>query len=183
MGRALAADPAYLLMDEPFGALDALTRDTLQQELLRLKQTLNKTIVFVTHDIFEALTEYRQRFAADWLRPFGFNNTYAITVRKTDASSHNLRTISDLIEISGTLRAGFTPEFSERPDGYPGLCRAYGLHLREVRDLNPALMYQAISNQEVDVICAFATTAGSLPSISNRCKTTLASSLPTRPRR
>jgi len=56
VGRALAADPAYLLMDEPFGALDALTRDTLQQELLALKERLNKTIVFVTHDIFEALT-------------------------------------------------------------------------------------------------------------------------------
>ncbi len=55
VGRALAADPAYLLMDEPFGALDALTRDTLQQELLALKERLKKTIVFVTHDIFEAL--------------------------------------------------------------------------------------------------------------------------------
>jgi osmoprotectant transport system ATP-binding protein len=43
-------------MDEPFGAVDALTRDTLQQELLTLKDKLNKTIVFVTHDIFEALT-------------------------------------------------------------------------------------------------------------------------------
>jgi len=56
VGRALAADPAYLLMDEPFGALDALTRDTLQQELLALSERLSKTIVFVTHDIFEALT-------------------------------------------------------------------------------------------------------------------------------
>jgi osmoprotectant transport system ATP-binding protein len=56
VARALAVDPAYMLMDEPFGAVDALTRDTLQQELLRLKDTLNKTIVFVTHDIFEALT-------------------------------------------------------------------------------------------------------------------------------
>lgn len=56
VARALAADPAYLLMDEPFGAVDPLTRDGLQQEMLRLKRTLGKTIIFVTHDIFEALT-------------------------------------------------------------------------------------------------------------------------------
>jgi osmoprotectant transport system ATP-binding protein len=55
VARALAADPAYLLMDEPFGALDALTRKSLQQELLALKRRLQKTIIFVTHDIFEAL--------------------------------------------------------------------------------------------------------------------------------
>ena len=56
VARALAAGPKYLLMDEPFGALDAMTRDALQQEILSLKQQLRKTIVFVTHDIFEALT-------------------------------------------------------------------------------------------------------------------------------
>jgi osmoprotectant transport system ATP-binding protein len=56
VARALATDPAYLLMDEPFGALDALTRDTLQQEIVRLKAELQKTIVFVTHDVFEAMT-------------------------------------------------------------------------------------------------------------------------------
>lgn len=55
VARALATEPDYLLMDEPFGALDALTRDSLQQEVLSLKKQLGKTIVFVTHDIFEAL--------------------------------------------------------------------------------------------------------------------------------
>ncbi len=101
--------------------------------------------------------EYRRRFSAEWLSPFGFNNTYAITVRKSDATSRNLQTISDLIGIAETLRAGFTAEFSERPDGYPGLRSVYGLQFREVRDLDPALMYQAIAKREVDVICAFAT--------------------------
>ncbi|MBW2602713.1 MAG: ATP-binding cassette domain-containing protein [Deltaproteobacteria bacterium] len=55
VARALAADPDYLLMDEPFGALDALTREALQKELLTLKKQLGKTIVFVTHDLHEAL--------------------------------------------------------------------------------------------------------------------------------
>lgn len=55
VARALATDPEYLLMDEPFGALDAIVRDDLQCEILRLKKELNKTILFVTHDIFEAV--------------------------------------------------------------------------------------------------------------------------------
>jgi osmoprotectant transport system ATP-binding protein len=55
VARALAADPQILLMDEPFGALDPLTRDELQREFLLLQQRLHKTVVFVTHDLNEAL--------------------------------------------------------------------------------------------------------------------------------
>ena len=55
VARALAADPPVMLMDEPFGAIDPITRDKLQNEFLRLQAEIRKTIVFVTHDIDEAL--------------------------------------------------------------------------------------------------------------------------------
>ena len=55
VARALAADPPVMLMDEPFGAIDPITRDRLQAEFLQLQQRIRKTIVFVTHDIDEAL--------------------------------------------------------------------------------------------------------------------------------
>ncbi|MGD6744762.1 ABC transporter ATP-binding protein [Streptomyces sp. BH106] len=55
VARALAADPPVLLMDEPFGAVDPVVREHLQNEFLRLQQTLGKTVLFVTHDIEEAV--------------------------------------------------------------------------------------------------------------------------------
>jgi len=55
VARALASDPSVMLMDEPFGAIDPITRESLQNEFLRLQGELQKTIVFVTHDIDEAL--------------------------------------------------------------------------------------------------------------------------------
>ncbi|MBC3900347.1 ATP-binding cassette domain-containing protein [Acetobacterium malicum] len=55
IARALAADPEIILMDEPLGAVDQINRGVLQDEIIRIYQTLNKTIVFVTHDIEEAI--------------------------------------------------------------------------------------------------------------------------------
>jgi osmoprotectant transport system ATP-binding protein len=55
VARALAADPPIMLMDEPFGAVDPITRERLQDEFLRIQENIRKTIVFVTHDIDEAI--------------------------------------------------------------------------------------------------------------------------------
>lgn len=55
LARALAADPPVMLMDEPFGALDPITRGRIQDEFLGLQETIRKTVIFVTHDIDEAI--------------------------------------------------------------------------------------------------------------------------------
>ncbi|MBI2300507.1 MAG: ABC transporter permease subunit [Armatimonadetes bacterium] len=99
---------------------------------------------------------YRQRFGAAWLRPFGFNNTYTICVRAADARQHGWHRVSDLA-AAGPLRAGFSGEFSERPDGYPCFRKLYGFAFEKVRMLDPGLMYKAAAAGEVDVICGFGT--------------------------
>jgi osmoprotectant transport system permease protein len=109
-------------------------------------------------DAFEIVSSaYRNRFACEWLLPLGFNSTYAITVRKSAAEAKGWAAISDLAGDASGLRAGFTAEFSERPDGYPGLQDAYGFRFGKAFDLDPGLMYKAVAQGEVDVICAFAT--------------------------
>lgn len=100
---------------------------------------------------------YADRFDLKWLAPFGFNNTWALTIRGADAQRWNIKTISDLRERAGELRAGWTAEFGERADGYPGLRDHYDLRFASSRDLDAGLMYEALVQGEVDVICAFAT--------------------------
>ncbi len=112
-------------------------------------------------------TEYSERFDVTWMRPFGFNNTYAVTVRESDAVDYGWSTISDLVPFAKQVRAGFTAEFAERPDGYPGLQDAYRLAFGDVRDLDPGLMYPAIARGEVDAIVAFATD-GRIPAYNLR---------------
>ena len=74
VARALAVDPPLMLMDEPFGAIDPITRERLQNEFLRLQDTLRRTIVFVTHDIDEAI-KMGDRIAV--MRPGGHLAQYA----------------------------------------------------------------------------------------------------------
>ncbi len=101
--------------------------------------------------------EFRRRWGVRWLPPLGFENTYAIAVRRGTAERLRLATLSDLARAGGTLRAGLTPDFIGRDDGLPGLARAYGLRLGQVRALLPAVKYQALAANEVDVIDGYST--------------------------
>ncbi len=100
---------------------------------------------------------YADTFDLVWLKPFRINNSYALAVREAGARERGWTKISDLTAEAQSLRAGFTPEFSERPDGYPGLAQAYDLRFGRVYDLEAALMYRALAEGEVDVISAYAT--------------------------
>lgn len=108
--------------------------------------------------VYEAVKQaYAKQFECEWLEPFGFNNTYTLTVRSAFATDRQVRRISDLGGVASDLTAGFTAEFAVREDGYPGLKTAYGFGFKDTKDMDPSLMYKAVAQEEVDVICAFAT--------------------------
>ncbi len=105
----------------------------------------------------EVAAQFRKRWDMRWLPPLGFQNTYAIAVRRATADSLHLATLSDLARVAPRLRAGLTPDFIGRADGLPGLARAYGIHFRSVRALLPAVKYQALAAGSVDVIDGYST--------------------------
>ncbi len=86
------------------------------------------------------------------LDPFGFENTFAILIRKTDAERLKIKTISDAARHADTLRSGFGPEFMNRPDGFPGLVKAYGLNFAvPPREMDRNLLYQALEHRSIDI--------------------------------
>jgi osmoprotectant transport system permease protein len=101
--------------------------------------------------------EYEKQFNLKWLSPFGFNNTYAFAMRSEDAIKNRWEKVSDLIFAADSLKAGFTAEFSERADGYPGFQKTYHISFGKVINLDPALMYAAVKKGQVDIITAFST--------------------------
>ena len=102
-------------------------------------------------------SEFRNRFGVRWLPPLGFENTYAIAVRRQTADQYHLKSLSDLATVSASLSAGLTADFIGRQDGLPGLQGAYGLKFKQVRPLAPAVKYQALSTGAVDVIDGYST--------------------------
>jgi osmoprotectant transport system substrate-binding protein len=103
-------------------------------------------------------SEYQKRFGLEVLPSLGFNNTFAIVVRGEDARRLNLKTISDAAPYTPRWRAGFGYEFMERPDGYPGLARTYGLSFSgPPRILDLGLLYRALLEKQVDLVAGNST--------------------------
>jgi osmoprotectant transport system permease protein len=103
-------------------------------------------------------TAYKTRFGIEWTEPLGFNNTFAIIVRKSEAEKFNLKTISDAAPQTANWVAGFGYEFIEREDGYPGLVKAYGLRFpNPPRVMDLGLTYKAVAERQVDFIAGNST--------------------------
>jgi osmoprotectant transport system permease protein len=108
--------------------------------------------------VLEIVRDRYSRTGRTLLQPLGFNNTFAILVRGRDARDRHLKTIDDVIPIAPSWRAGFGYEFLERPDGFPGLAKAYGLRFAEQpRVMDLTLSYRALASGQVDLIAGDAT--------------------------
>ena len=102
--------------------------------------------------------EYKQKFDFDVLPSLGFNNTFALVIRGEDARRLHLKTISDAVPYAPQWRAGFGYEFMERPDGFPGLARVYGLRFAgSPKILDLGLLYRALLDKEVDLVAGNST--------------------------
>ena len=136
------------------GAIDVYPEYTGTGLLAILGDTLRND----ARDVYRYVAStFVERWDVHWLPPLGFENTYAIAVRRETSERYALRTLEDLARAAPNLTAGLTPDFIGRPDGLPALERAYGFTPRAVRSLLQAVKYQALAEGAVDVIDGYST--------------------------
>lgn len=140
------------------GSVDVYPEYTGTGLIAVLRETLTAGQLSDARFVFNRVsTMFLDRYGVRWLPPLGFENTFAIAVRRDTAEKYRLRSLTDLARESRQLRAGLTADFIERPDGLAGLSRIYGLEPASVQPLSPALKYQALANGNVDFIDGFST--------------------------
>jgi len=119
---------------------------------------LKKAVLYNPEEVYQVVRkDYEDKFKLSWLKPWGFNNTYCIVMRKADAERLKVKKVSDLKSLAGNMTLGATIEFVARPDGIPGLVKHYGLKFKDQKGMDPGLVYKAIAENQVDVISGFAT--------------------------
>ena len=128
---------------------------TITSSLLNKKPALSNNPKTVYYDAKDGIAKQDQ---LAFLKPFRYQNTYAVAIPQKLAQEKKIKTISDLKKYQSELKAGFTLEFKDRPDGNKGLQDVYGLNL-QVSTMEPALRYQAIESGKIQVTDAYSTDA------------------------
>jgi osmoprotectant transport system substrate-binding protein len=142
--QALLAGRVDLYVEYTGTALTAILHDPLEPDPTAVYERVR--------------SEYQRRFGLAVLPSLGFNNTFAIVVRGEDARRLHLKTISGAVPFAHEWRAGFGYEFMERPDGFKGLARTYGLWFAETpRILDLGLLYRALLEKQVDIVAGNST--------------------------
>ena len=101
---------------------------------------------------------YATRYGVTVAEPLGFENTFAMVIRGDDARHNHLTTLSQAAKFTPKWRLGVGYEFEQRPDGLPGLSKAYGLSFASApRTMDLGLLYRALTNDQVDMIAANST--------------------------
>lgn len=109
-------------------------------------------------DVFnQAQKGMETKFKMVMLKPMKYNNTYAIAVSKKFADENNLKTISDLARVKDKIKAGFTREFNDREDGYPGLKKLYQFEIPNIKEFEPKLRYVAVQSGDINLVDAYST--------------------------
>lgn len=100
---------------------------------------------------------YHEQMQLHWSGLYGFNNTYGVAVAESVARQYNLKTVSDLAQVSDKLVFAANPDFLERDDGFIGLTKTYGLTFKAIKEIDIGLRYEAVNSEGVDVITVFST--------------------------
>lgn len=92
-----------------------------------------------------------------YLKPMAYQNGYDLAVSRSFAKKYHLKTISDLAKVGDKATAAFDPDFYHQADGYPGLKKAYGLHIGTVKTMESSIRYEAIADHRVNVVDGYTT--------------------------
>ncbi|MFP7479441.1 ABC transporter permease/substrate-binding protein [Terribacillus saccharophilus] len=98
-----------------------------------------------------------EKFNMALLEPMQYNNTYTLAVTKDFAEQYKLESMTDLVAVQDKVKAGFTREFTDREDGYPGLTETYGLKFNSLVTMEPTIRYNAANSGEINLVDAYST--------------------------
>ncbi|WP_242825192.1 glycine betaine ABC transporter substrate-binding protein [Proteocatella sphenisci] len=123
-----------------------------------LMSVLNMDAINNPAEVLETVRKgYEDNFDIKWLEPLGFNNTFALTMRKDMAEEMGIKNLSDLSQYAPEFTFASTQEFLERSDGYDSIKPFYNIEFKEVKGMDPGLCYTALKENQVDVSISFAT--------------------------